>query len=83
MELAVRAEPSLCPYCGGEQIEERRIRYIYSRNEKYILVPKFPADVCLTCGMVFYHGDALLNVEQRFKAIHQKRSGLIVIPPCR
>jgi YgiT-type zinc finger domain-containing protein len=61
-----------CYTCGNEQFEERRIRYIYSRGGKYLLVPDMPADICLSCGMVYYHGDALLRVEQRFKAIHQR-----------
>ncbi len=35
-------------------------------------MPELPADVSLTGGMVYYHGNALLKVEQRFQAIHQK-----------
>jgi len=30
-----------------------------------------PADVCLNCGMIYYHGPALLKVEERFKAIYE------------
>ncbi len=60
-----------CAYCGAEQFEERRVKYIYSRNGKHLFVPDMPADVCLSCGMMFYHGRALLKVEERFKKIHQ------------
>jgi YgiT-type zinc finger domain-containing protein len=60
-----------CHYCGSEHFEERRVRYIYSRDGKHLFVPDMPADVCLKCGMIYYHGPALLKVEQRFKAIYQ------------
>ncbi|WP_374687770.1 YgiT-type zinc finger protein [Promineifilum sp.] len=60
-----------CYYCGGEEFVERRIEYIYSRGKKSLLVPDMPVDVCLSCGMVFYHGDALLRVEERFKGIYE------------
>jgi YgiT-type zinc finger domain-containing protein len=59
-----------CYYCGGTDFEERRVKYIYSRNGKHLFVPDMPAEVCLSCGMVFYDGAALLKVENRFKAIH-------------
>lgn len=62
-----------CYYCGGKRFEERRVRYIYNRDENNFFVPDMPADVCLNCGMVYYHGPALLKVEQRFKAIYQNK----------
>lgn len=62
----------VCHYCGGDRFEERRVRYIYSRQGQELYVPDMPADVCLSCGMIFYHGDALLKVEQKFKDIYQK-----------
>jgi len=61
-----------CYYCGHEKFEERKVRYIYSRGENYLLVPDMPAEVCLNCGMVYYHGPALIQVEERFKAIYQQ-----------
>ncbi len=64
-----------CYYCGSEDFEERRVRYIYSRENNDLFIPDMPADICLNCGMVYYHGSALLKVEQRFKAIqkHQEQ----------
>jgi YgiT-type zinc finger domain-containing protein len=64
-------ENQKCHYCGSEHFEERRVRYIYSRDGKHQFVPDMPADVCLKCDMIYYHGPALLKVEQRFKAIYQ------------
>ncbi|MCO6492246.1 MAG: YgiT-type zinc finger protein [Phaeodactylibacter sp.] len=64
-------ENERCYYCGGQEFEERRVKYIYTREGKHLFVPDMPADVCLTCGMVYYHGPALLRVEERFRAIYQ------------
>ena len=60
-----------CYYCGSERFEERRIRYIYSRGGKNLYVPDMPVDVCLECGMIYYHGEALLKVEEQFLAIYE------------
>ncbi len=61
-----------CHYCGGERFETQTMRYLYSRGEKSLLVPEMPAEVCQTCGMIFYDGAALLKVEERFHAIHDR-----------
>jgi len=61
-----------CHYCGGGEFEDRRMRYVYSRKEKHLFVPDMPVDVCLSCGMIFYHGPALLRVEEQFKAIYER-----------
>ncbi len=59
-----------CYYCGGAEFEKRPVRYIYSREEKKLYVPDLPAEVCRTCGMIYYDGAALLKVEERFRAIY-------------
>ncbi|MEA3350183.1 MAG: YgiT-type zinc finger protein [Chloroflexota bacterium] len=69
----VKTENKKCHYCGSEQFEVRRVRYIYSRKGENLYVPDLPADVCLNCGMIYYHGPALLKVEQRFNAIHKNK----------
>lgn len=61
-----------CHYCGGQEFEERRTRYVYSRKENHLFVPDMPVDVCLACGMIYYHGSALLRVEEQFKAIYER-----------
>ncbi|MCP4357292.1 MAG: YgiT-type zinc finger protein [Chloroflexi bacterium] len=61
-----------CRYCGNEQFQMRLVRYIYSRDNHDLLVPEMPVDVCLECGMIYYHGAALLEVEAQFKAIYQQ-----------
>ncbi len=61
-----------CHYCGGQEFAVRRMRYVYSRKEKHLFVPDMPVDVCLSCGMIFYHGPSLLRVEEQFKAIYER-----------
>lgn len=61
-----------CHSCGGDEFEERLSGYVYSRREKHLFVPNMPVDVCLSCGMIFYHGPALLRVEEQFKAIYAR-----------
>jgi YgiT-type zinc finger domain-containing protein len=59
-----------CNFCGSEQYEERRREYLYSREGKYLLVPNMPVEVCANCGMVYYSGPILEEVERHFFAIH-------------
>ncbi len=69
-----KTENKKCHYCGNEQFEVRRVRYIYSREGKHLYVPDLPADVCQNCGMIYYHGPALLKVEKRFNAIYENKA---------
>lgn len=62
-----------CPFCGSEDCEERRVEYIYRRNDKYLIVRDMPCEACLRCGERYYPAEALLAVEARFKAIHDKQ----------
>jgi YgiT-type zinc finger domain-containing protein len=72
-----------CYYCGGVDFEQRRTHYIYSREGQNLFVPDMPVEICRTCGMVFYDGAALLEVEQRFNAIyhgHEKYDQFTTMP---
>ena len=62
-----------CHYCGGQEFAVCQMRYVYSRWEKHLFVPDMPIDIYLTCGMIYYHGLALLRVEEQFKAIYERR----------
>jgi len=37
-----------------------------------LIVRKVPSEVCLSCGERYYPADALISIEQRFKAIHDE-----------
>jgi YgiT-type zinc finger domain-containing protein len=60
-----------CNFCGSEQLEERRIEYLYSYKGKYLLVPNTPVEVCVNCGMIYYDAAVLKEIERRFFAIQE------------
>lgn len=58
-----------CPFCGDSHFEEERTDYLYSHADSYLLVPNTPVLVCANCGMIFYEGAVLEEIERRFFAI--------------
>jgi YgiT-type zinc finger domain-containing protein len=62
-----------CPFCGSNDFEKRQIEYLYSHEGQYLLVPDMPVEICANCGMVYYEGTVLEEIERRFFAIHQNR----------
>jgi YgiT-type zinc finger domain-containing protein len=60
-----------CHICGKEDFKNRKVEYIYRRKGKYMIVRDVPCEVCLHCGERYYPAEALLNVEKRFKAVHE------------
>jgi YgiT-type zinc finger domain-containing protein len=60
-----------CPFCGSARFEQRRIEYLYSYEDKYLLVPNTPVEICVECGMTYYDAFVLEEIERRFFAIHQ------------
>ena len=65
-------EIKACNFCGSDGYEERRIEYLYRHDGKYLLVPNTPVEVCLHCGMMYYDGVVLEEIERRFFAIQQQ-----------
>lgn len=61
-----------CNVCGSSEYEERRIDYLYSYRNQYLLVPNTPVEVCLNCGMLYYDAAVLKEIERRFFAIQDK-----------
>jgi len=59
----------MCPFCGHSHFEEERTDYLYSHAGDYLLVPNTPVLVCAECGMIFYDGAVLEEIERRFFAI--------------
>ncbi len=64
-----RPVSKVCPFCARPHFEEERTDYFYSHNGKYLLVPNTPVLVCANCGMIFYDGAVLEEIERRFFAI--------------
>ena len=61
-----------CNFCGCKEFSEKRIDYIYRRNGNILLVPNTPVEVCDQCGMEYYEGKVLEEIERRFLAIQNK-----------
>ena len=59
-----------CSYCDSEEYREIRIDYLYKHNDKYLLVPNTPVEICSTCGMSYYSTSVLKQIEKQFFAIH-------------
>jgi len=59
----------VCPFCAHPHFEEERTDYLYSHAGKYLLVPNTPVLVCANCGMIFYDGAVLEEIERRFFAV--------------
>lgn len=61
-----------CAFCGNESFEIKHIPYLYQHQEKYLLVPDMPAQVCTQCGMEYFSGPDLETVERYFFAIQHR-----------
>ena len=62
-----------CPFCGSMDYETRETDYLYSKEDQYLLVKKFPVEICRNCGMVYYNGRRLEEVELAFTAIYKQQ----------
>ena len=76
-------ENTKCNFCGSDQFEKREVEYIYRRKGRYLIVHDVPCEVCLNCSERYYPAEALLAIENRFKAIHEKKrepQGTLAVP---
>ncbi len=64
----------VCQVCGQNQFENRHVEYIYRRGGNYLIVRNVPCEVCLHCSERYYPGEVLLEIEKKFKAIHERRA---------
>jgi YgiT-type zinc finger domain-containing protein len=62
-----------CTTCGSGDFETRKVEYLYSHQGQYLLVPETPAEVCQSCGTMFYDAKVLKEIERRFFAIQSHR----------
>ncbi len=63
---------AVCQVCGQNQFENRHVEYIYRRGGNYLIVRNVPCEVCLHCSERYYPGEVLLEIEKKFKAIHER-----------
>ncbi|WP_071591950.1 type II toxin-antitoxin system MqsA family antitoxin [Baaleninema simplex] len=60
-----------CNSCGSSRFEERKVDYLYSHQGKYLIVQNTPVEVCLDCGMMYYDGAVLEDIEEQFLSIYE------------
>jgi YgiT-type zinc finger domain-containing protein len=63
----------LCTSCGSNDLETRKVEYLYSHQGQYLLVPDTPVEVCQSCATLFYDAKVLKEIERRFFAIQNHR----------
>ena len=81
--MTANGKEAQCPFCGSEELEEQTTDYLYSHDDKYLLVPNMPVLTCATCGMVYYQGAVLEEVERHFFNIYSQQEqpdGYIQMP---
>jgi YgiT-type zinc finger domain-containing protein len=61
-----------CNVCGSQRYEQRKVDYLYHHQDKYLLVPNTPVEVCLDCGMIYYDAGVLKKIERSFFAIQSQ-----------
>jgi len=61
-----------CNFCGQTQFITKNVEYIYRYQGYYVVFRNVPAEVCLHCGMRYYQGQIILNLEKRFFEIYKK-----------
>jgi YgiT-type zinc finger domain-containing protein len=59
-----------CSYCDSEDYRTIKMDYLYKHNDKYLLVPNTPVEICSSCGMSYYSASVLKQIEKQFFAIH-------------
>ncbi len=85
MDTKPEMKMAQCPYCGSTRFEEKRVNYLYTHSDKFLLVPNTPAEVCENCGMEFYAASVVLKIEEHFFAIqsHEEEPDKILQIPCK
>ena len=59
-----------CNFCGNSNFNEKRVQYVFRKEEKMLLVNNAPAEVCGYCGEQYFKAAILKKIENDFKAFH-------------
>ena len=61
-----------CHFCGNKNFVNRKVQYIYKRENKFLLVNDVPCEVCEFCGEQYFEAKVLKRIEKDFNEIHFK-----------
>ncbi|HVO83032.1 MAG TPA: YgiT-type zinc finger protein [Syntrophobacteria bacterium] len=71
-------EGEMCEYCGGSIIEKRGTRHRKVKN-RYVLLEKVPAGVCVQCGTRYYTANVLKTIQERIRG-RRKADRRVAVP---
>ena len=60
----------VCNFCGNKNFTEKKINYIYKRDEKYLMVNDVPCEECDFCGEQYFKAEALKKIERDYNDIY-------------
>jgi len=60
----------LCHFCGNRNFRDKKVQYIYRRNEKFLIVNDVPCVQCEYCGEQYFRAEVLKKVEKEFNEIY-------------
>jgi YgiT-type zinc finger domain-containing protein len=59
-----------CNFCGNRNFTEKRVQYIYRREEKLLLVNNVPCEECEYCGEQYFKAEVLKKIEKDYGEIY-------------
>lgn len=62
-----------CNVCGSEKCDHREIDYLYHYQDKYLLVPNTPVEICQNCGTIYYAAKVMKKIEHYFFSIYENQ----------
>lgn len=58
-----------CVFCGHKHLENKLTRYIYQKNEQFLVVDHVPCLECTFCGEQYFEAVVLQKIENDYLAI--------------
>jgi len=58
-----------CVFCGHKHLENKLTRYIYQKNEQFLVVEHVPCLECTFCGEQYFEAVVLKKIENDYLAI--------------
>ena len=56
----------ICSFCGKSDIVEKKVQYIYKKENKFMIINNVPCEECSFCGERYYRAEVLKQIEREF-----------------
>lgn len=60
----------ICNFCGNKNFTEKKVSYIYKRDERYLMVNDVPCEECDFCGEQYFKAQVLKTIERDYNDIY-------------